>query len=129
MSAAASEPKGTTRTLHPHQADFVDTVFSSSSKRIVMLNAHPGFGKTTAITFAVARLLRENGDARVLFLGPVALRSYLREELGRRDVSAFIVDRYRFREMLETSVADDLWPRGSAVILSDDFVHFIMVTK
>jgi len=43
------------------------------------------------------------------------------EMLKRESAPAWIIDRYRFREMLDPGTGSELWPRGVATVLSDDF--------
>jgi len=86
-----------------------------------MLRGGVGLGKTTAIASAVAGLLRERAGARVLVLCPAALRFQWAEMLRREGAPAWLVDRYRFREMLESSAGGELWKRGAATVLTDDF--------
>jgi hypothetical protein len=43
------------------------------------------------------------------------------EMLRDKGTQSVLVDRYKFREMLDASVGDELWPRGVVTVLSDDF--------
>ncbi len=121
MSAIASGSKGNSTRVLPHQTAFVDTVLSFKSKPIVVLRADPGLGKTTAVAYAIVRLLRESVGARVLILCHPGLRIQWADMIKRNGASASIVDRYRFREMLDPSADGGLWPSGEAAVLSKDF--------
>src|SRR6185369_16662474 len=85
------------------------------------LRADVGVGKTTAVAGLVGRLLRERPRARALLLCPAALRVHWLEVLHNEGAPALLVDRYMFREMLESGGGGEVWPRGVAAVLSDDF--------
>lgn len=121
MSATARDPEERTTMLLPHQAAFIDTALSSTSKRLVVLRGDVGLGKTVALVVLASRLLRERPRARVLLLCPAALRHHWIEMLHDDRAQALLVDRYKFREMLDASAGGELWPRGVAAVLSDDF--------
>lgn len=116
-------------TLLPHQTAFVETFFSPATKRIVMLRSVVGLGKTIALAALSRRLLFEKPMARVLILVPSALRFHFAEMLGNIDVPSTIVDRYRFREMLDSAVAGDVWPCGAVSVLSMDFAKKPDITE
>ncbi|RQV93534.1 hypothetical protein EH220_08155 [bacterium] len=116
-------------TLLPHQTAFVETFFSPATKRIVMLRSVVGLGKTMALAALSRRLLFEKSMARVLILVPSALRFHFAEMLGNIDIPSTIVDRYRFREMLDSAVAGDIWPYGAVSVLSMDFAKKPDITK
>ena len=107
--------------LLPHQAELVETVFSPSSKRIVLLKASAGLGKGVALVAVARRLLQERPNARALFLVPSALRYQFAKMLDDASVPSLLVDRYVFREMLDSAVGQDIWPTGKATVLSIDF--------
>lgn len=107
--------------LLPHQANFVETVFSPSSKRTILLRADVGLGKSVALVAVARRLLQERPNARVLFLGPSALRDQFAHMLKGAAVPTLLVDRYVFREMLDASPGGEIWPAGIVSLLSIDF--------
>jgi len=107
--------------LLPHQANFVETVFSPSSKRIILLEAAVGLGKSAATVGVASRLLRERPMGRGLFLVPAALRSQFSAMLRAANVPSVVVDRYMYREMLDATAAREIWPTGKVAILSFDF--------
>ena len=107
--------------LLTHQAELVETVFSPSSKRIVLLKASAGLGKGVALVAVARRLLQERPNARALFLVPSALRYQFAKVLDDASVPSLLVDRYVFREMLDSAVGQDIWPTGKATVLSIDF--------
>jgi len=121
MSAAAREPGGRSIKLLPHQAGFVETALSPSSKRVVLLRGDVGLGKTAAVVALVSRLVGEQPEARALVLSPAALRSQWVERLRSEGTPALLADRYKFRELVDTSPDRGVWPQGLAVALSDDF--------
>jgi hypothetical protein len=108
-------------TLLPHQSQFVETVFSNSSKRIVLLRAPVGMGKSAALAGVARHLLRNRPTARSLALVRRALQSQFTDWLKRLEVPAFVVDRYVFRELLDVPSKGTVWPTGVVSILSIDF--------
>lgn len=107
--------------LLPHQAALVETVFNPSGKRVVLLRAAVGLGKSTALVAVARRLLQERPNARALFLGPSALVYQFAHMLNGANVPSLLVDRYVFREMLDTAPGREIWPTGKVAILSIDF--------
>jgi hypothetical protein len=64
------------------------------------------------------------GKSRVLFLVPAAaLAHQVAERLRSEGVPSSRIDRFRFRELLDTSNGDEIWPRGAVTILSRDFAN------
>ncbi len=120
MTTASSR----TLQLLPHQAAFADLFFSSSAKRIVVLRADVGLGKSTALLAVAMRLLQERPTARALYLVPgSALRAQFVHRLYDLRVPTLEVDRYRFRELLDASTGKDLWPSGMVVVMSREFAR------
>ena len=109
--------------LLPHQGAFVDAFFDPASKRVILLRADVGLGKTTALVALVNRLLRERPAAKVLLLAPGALRLQFVDQLRSGGVPALSVDRYQFREMVDSANGPDLWPSGAVSALSRDFAR------
>jgi Helicase conserved C-terminal domain len=109
--------------LLPHQANFVETVFSPSTKRTILLRADVGLGRSTALVAVAGRLLAEKPTARALFLVPAALRTQFAHMLRDANVSSVVVDRYTYREMLDTTAAKEFWPSGTAVVLGFEFAR------
>ena len=58
-----------------HQAAFVETFFDPGSKRVTMLRADVGLGKTLALVALSARRLNTHPTSRVLFLVPSPIRT------------------------------------------------------
>lgn len=121
MSSAESEMKNSTVELLPHQIALLDTFFSPESKRVLLLRGDVGLGKSIALTSLAARLLRERPNARVLFLVPSSLRMQFMDTLSKAGVETYLVDRYRYREMLDSAAVGEFWPRGVVLVLSVDF--------
>lgn len=121
MSVAAPKPDKAAITLLPHQTAFIETVMRADDDRVVLLRGDVGIGKTTAVGALVARFLRERSTSRVLILCHAALREQWVATLRGQGASAVLVDRYRFREMLDAEKGVENWRRGVAVVLSNDF--------
>ena len=66
MSRSEHDERTNGVTLLPHQSQFVETVFSNSSKRIVLLRAPVGMGKSAALAGVALHLLRNRPTARSL---------------------------------------------------------------
>lgn len=109
--------------LLPHQIALVEAFFDLQSKRNILLRADVGLGKTIALVALVARLLRQRPFAKVLLLAPGSLRVQLAELLRNAGVPALTVDRYRFRELSETAIGGELWPRGAVSLLGREFAR------
>src|SRR5262249_8768526 len=107
--------------LLPHQSSLLDQFFDPATKRIVVLRAEVGLGKGTASVALAARLLRERPGARVLFITPAALRQQIAATCNLSNTPVLIVDRYRFRELLDSTSSPDIWPRGLVNVVSSDF--------
>jgi superfamily II DNA or RNA helicase len=121
MSLSGREPKDHPLELLPHQAALVETVFNPTSKRVIRLLGGAGLGKITALVALSGRLLQEQLTARVLFLVPRLLQSQFVERLRNAGIPVLLVDRYQFREMLDSTVGGEFWPSRMAVVLSMDF--------
>ena len=85
----------------PHQSAFIETALNPNSKQFVLLYAEPGMGKTTAMVGLIGQLLEEKPIARILVLGPAALAAHWLAVLNEKDIAAYLVDRYKFRELLQ----------------------------
>lgn len=109
--------------LLPHQAAFVDAVFGAAGKRITLLRGDVGLGKSTALVALAGRLLQERPRARSLFLVPAALRRQFVDMLRKAGAPALLVDRYRFREMVDSASGTELWPTGVVAVLSPEFAR------
>jgi len=107
--------------LLPHQTALVETVFNPASKRVILLRGDVGLGKTAALVAVVGRLLQERPMARALFLVPSVLQLQIVEMLRDANVPSLLVDRYRFREMLDATAGGEIWPGGTVAVLSLDF--------
>jgi hypothetical protein len=114
MNASNEHVTASSASLMPHQQAFVASVFATGAKRVHLLSAAPGFGKSTALIAAGQRLLAENPRARLLILVPAAaLASYFAERLRTLAVPVVIVDRYRFRELKNAVAATHVARRVS----------------
>jgi hypothetical protein len=122
LSAAGDALVGSASKLLPHQASFVASCIDPSSARIVVLRAPVGVGKSDALVALMADWLRNRRSARVLLLTPsLMLRSQYLSMLRDEKVSAVLVDRYQFRQALDSPRAQDLWPQGIVSVSSLDF--------
>src|ERR1035438_7698742 len=102
-----------------HQIAFVETFFNPASKRVILLRGDVGLGKSIALVALVSRLLRGRPTARALFVVPgAALRAQFVEMLRKAGTPTLQVDRYQFREMLDSAIGKELWPAGVVAVLS-----------
>jgi superfamily II DNA or RNA helicase len=116
-----NNPKGSPMKLLPHQSSLLETFFNPTSKRVILLRGDVGLGKATTLAALAGRVLREQPTARVLFLVPAALRSQFVEMLRDAGTPTLLVDRYRFREMVDSTTGAEFWPSGVVAVLSLDF--------
>jgi len=111
-------------TLAAHQQGLVEAVLAPSSARVILLDAGPGLGKTTALVEVAARMLRERPAARVLVLTPAgALRNQFVMRLEDAGVPVMALDRYRLRELLDVHEGTVVWPEGTVVVATLPFVR------
>jgi energy-coupling factor transporter ATP-binding protein EcfA2 len=115
------ETKGSRVKLLPHQRALVETVLNSTSKRITLLSGDVGSGKTTALVALAGRLLQEQPTARALILVRAAVQRQFVERLREDGTPTLLVDRYQFREMLDSATKGETWPGGVVAVLSRDF--------
>jgi superfamily II DNA or RNA helicase len=107
--------------LLPHQIALVDTVLNPASKRVLLLRGDVGLGKSIALVALARRLLQQRPAARALILVPRAMRRQFVEMLRDGGTPTLLVDRYQFREMLDSTTEGEIWPRGVVSVLSRDF--------
>lgn len=107
--------------LLPHQTALVETFFNHASKRVILLRWDVGLGKTVALVALSSRLLHDRPTALVLFLVPAALQYQTLQMLSDASVPSLLIDRYRFREMLDAAAGKEIWPRGVVLVMSLDF--------
>jgi hypothetical protein len=110
-------------TLLPHQAAFVEAVLSAAGKRVTLLRGDVGLGKSTTLVALASRLLGEQPTARSIFLVPAALRIQFVDMLRTARTPALLVDRYQFREMIDSASGDEFWPRGVVAVMSGEFAR------
>jgi superfamily II DNA or RNA helicase len=109
--------------LLPHQVAFRDRVFDPNGGRIVVLRSDVGLGKMAAFIAVAREQIVRGPNSRVLFLVPAAFVPQVAERLRSERVPSSRIDRYRFRELLDTSDGDEIWPRSAVTILSRDFAN------
>lgn len=109
--------------LLPHQNSLIDAFFASADPRVIVLKSEPGFGKSAALACLVERVLKEQPTARVLVIAPAMMREQYAAVLHSARVPSLVVDRLRFREMLDASVSGVPWPPGTAIIVSREFAR------
>lgn len=107
--------------LLPHQETLVETFFGSGSKRVLLLRADVGLGKSTVLSIVASNLLRAHPAAHVLLLAPGALCAQFVERLHGMATPAAHVDRYYFRELLDSAAGGEFWPHGMVSVLSHEF--------
>ena len=123
MTTMDIEPKISQMRLLPHQTALLNTFFNPTSERVVVLRGDVGLGKSVALVALAGRLLRERPTARALFLVPGALRSQFVEMLRRENTPTLSVDRYLFREMLDSTTGGDFWPTGIVAVVGREFAR------
>jgi ERCC4-related helicase len=121
MSRSQENTEGLQIKLLPHQLVVVELFFDPTSKRVMELKWDVGLGKITVILALSERLLKDQPNARVLFLGPKALQLQITQKFRGSGVKCEPVDRYRFREMLDSTRKTGFWPTGQATIMSTPF--------
>src|SRR5580704_6340674 len=99
--------------LLPHQAAFRERVFNPSDGRIVLLRSEPGLGKMAAFIAIAGEQIIRSPKSRVLFLVPAALAQQVAERLRSEGVPNSRIDRFRFRELLDSPDEGEIWPRGA----------------
>jgi hypothetical protein len=124
VSPLEEEIKGSPLRLLPYQSAFVEVVLRDSGKRVTLLRGDVGLGKSRTLVALASRLLQEKRTARSLFLVPAALiRVQFVEMLRMAGTPALLVDRYKFREMVDSARGNEFWPRGVVVVLSREFAR------
>lgn len=123
MSPIDGGLKRTLFELLPHQTELGDLFFNAATKPVLLLRAHVGLGKSAALVGLVSRVLRERPAARVLVVVPAALRTQFVERLQDQGTAALLLDRYRFREMLDSTNGSEFWPSGVAIVASREFAR------
>lgn len=124
MNSPANNMNASSIRLLPHQAALVETFFSPEAKRIIILRGDVGLGRSTALLAVASRLLRERPKARVLIVVPgIGLRAHLAYRLREAGTPTLEVDRYRFREMVDSSTGGDMWPQGIAAVVTREFAR------
>lgn len=126
MTSPVEENRRSAGTLLPHQVAFIDAV--NQGDPFIVLKCDPGLGKDAAVRGLVAAVL-SRPTARVLILAPNTLLSQLSQLREWHSVRSLLVDRYRYREMLESAHQGDVWPQGVAVLLSPDFAKQVDITE
>jgi hypothetical protein len=121
MNAPSGQLTPTARPLMTHQRAFVESIFATGSKRVHLLSAAPGSGKSTALIATAQRLLSEDPGSRLLILALASHGAQMGERLRSLAVPVLLVDRYRFRELKDVIPDGPVWPKGMVVILSLDF--------
>lgn len=108
-------------TLLPHQAEFVENFFGQSGTKLHLLRGHVGMGKSSALAALASRLMRERPSARALIIAPATLRVQFLDMLQTSGTPSQVVDSYRYRELLDTALTQEVWPSGTVAVLSVDF--------
>jgi hypothetical protein len=129
VSPLEEEIKGSFLRLLPHQTAFVEIVLRAAGKRVTLLRGDAGLGKSTTLVALASRLLQEQRTARSLFLVPAALRQQFVYMLRKADTPALLVDRYKFREMVDSASGNEFWPRGVVAVLSQEFARQVDILE
>lgn len=106
----------------PFQAQFAVDFLEEADSAHHLLVGPVGAGKLFATTALIGYMVSEGRASRILFLAPAPLLSMVQQKLAGVSVSADIVDRRRFRELVDSvTVGEAPWPRDVVSILSLDF--------
>ena len=123
MNSNGIEPKNRPMRLLLHQTALVETVFNPASSRYIFLRTDVGLGKSAALVAVFAQFLQNRPTARALILCPAALRLQFAMMLHHANVLSLLVDRYRFRELLDARAGREIWPSGVVTIMSFEFAR------
>ncbi len=124
MISSGNGPQSPAVRFLPHQKAFLELFFNPASKRIIFLRADVGLGKGVTLVALANQLLRERPTARVLFVvSRVALAKQFEWVLQKENTLALLVDRYKFREMLDSASGGGIWPSGMVAVLTLDFAQ------
>lgn len=123
MNPTANELIGPSMRLLPHQTALVEAFFNPANKPVIVLRGEVGLGKSVALAALASRLLRESPIARVLLLAPGSLRLRYVEMLRGAGTPALSVDRWAFREMLDSASGAELWHGGVVAVLGREFAR------
>ena len=103
MSANDSNSSARNRLL-PHQRSFVEHYFSDTDSKTHLLIAPSGSGTTTTIIELLRQFLSESKNKRILFIanykGAISSVGHM---LHERDLNPIQVDRYKYRELEEST--------------------------
>src|ERR1700719_3505102 len=110
-------------TLMPYQQSFVDGIFELGARRIHVLHADTGSGKSAALIECVSHVHRDRPTAKILILIPSSLGEQFADRFRSRRIPLLQIDRYRFREMTDISANVSPWPEGITFIVSVDFAR------
>lgn len=121
----ANETASTPPAMHllPHQRDFVTLVAETTEPKVIVLEGDVGLGKSVALAATCAHILKTQPFARVLLLAHRALGAQFVSVLESFDVRATVVNRFKFREMLDVSDGQATWPQGQVSVLGWDFAR------
>lgn len=129
MSPLEEEIKGSPLRLLPHQRAFVEAVLRDAGKRVTLLRGDVGLGKSKTLVALASRLLQEQRTARSLFIVRAALRPQFVDMLRKAGTPALLVDRYQFREMVDSASGNEFWPRGVVGVLSREFARQVDILE
>lgn len=109
--------------LLPHQEDLVRDFFGPGGAQNIILRGGPGLGKGTVLAALGAKVLLGSPSSRVLFIVPATVRLKYAERLQRFGAASLAVDRYRYRELLDSAGSGPTWPAGVGMVLTYDFAR------
>lgn len=118
-----------TNELMTYQSDLINFVLDPSSTRGVILRAPLGMGKTKTLSVLASRIVSEKPAARVLILCPASLQQMWAATFNRKQRSWSVINRYKYREMLDDSAHSDIWVAGMVYIMSIDFAKKLDISK
>ena len=115
--------------LMTYQSDLINFVLDPNSTRGVFLRAPVGMGKTETLSVLASRIVSEKPTARVLILCPASLQQMWVAKCSRKQRSVSVINRYKYREMLDDSAHNDIWVAGMVYIMSIDFAKKLDISK
>lgn len=106
--------------LLPLQSKFIKE-FNKDENPITVLFSELKFDTTITISNLFKNLIHNKPNSRLILLCPSALCSMWKEALNNQGLDASIIDIYKFREMIDISLNEAVWPLGFIGISSLDF--------
>ena len=111
----------------PHQLALVQAAIDPSGPAKIIVRAEVGAGLSTSIVEILRYIQSSNSEGRAILLmpsAPSALVKHTTESLTRAGVKSLVLDRFRFRELLDDEgVRISGWPTGAAFIVGGHTIN------